>query len=203
MEGEELREILDALSERTRYAILEALSKRPMTGDEIAESVQRSRSTIESHLSLLLRLGFVSRKKDEKKYIYEITPKAEAWINREIPKLEVPPKRRKYHWWAYALPLSLLYFFLNSFIMPVPLWAFALVFGVVSAPFCRNLRELSFSVLISSTIVSLLPFLLIFQNHSFLDLPLSFFVSLALLGAISLPLWALLRKALSHVGINI
>ncbi len=203
MEGEELREILDALSERTRYAILEALSKRSMTGDEIAESVQRSRSTIESHLSLLLRLGLISRKKDDKRYIYEITPKAEAWINREILKFEIPLKRHKYHWWAYVLPLSLLYFFLNSFIIPVPLWAFALIFGVVSIPFCRNLRELSFSILTSSAIVSLLPFLLIFKNHSFLDLLMSFFVSLALVGAISFTLWALLRKALNYADINI
>ena len=76
---EERREILDALSDKTRLAILEAVSSKPMTGDEISEAVQRSRSTVESHLSLLLRLGLLSRTKDDKRYYYQATEKARSW----------------------------------------------------------------------------------------------------------------------------
>ncbi|MGQ9759558.1 MAG: winged helix-turn-helix domain-containing protein [Candidatus Methanomethylicaceae archaeon] len=203
MEGEELREILDALSERTRYAILEAISRRPMTGDEIAVAVERSRSTVESHLSILLRLGLIARKKEDKRYFYEITPKAEAWLNREAPKVEMTRKYHKYEWWVYAPPLSLLYFFVNSFIVGFPLWLFALIFGVVSLPFCRSLRDLMFSVLISSLIISVMPSLFVFQPYSILDLFLSFLISLALLATISVPLWAGLRKILSYLELEI
>lgn len=202
MDGEELREILDALSERTRYAILEAVSRRPMTGDEIAEVVERSRSTVESHLSILLRLGLISRKKEDKRYLYEITPKAEAWLKREPQKVEIHPKHRKYDWWVYAIPISLLYFVINSFVVPFPLWLFALVFGLVSLHFCKTLRDLSFSIITSSAIVSILPSLFIFQTFSILDLSLSFLISLVLLAGISFLSWGVLRKVLSRLGIG-
>ncbi|MCX8182081.1 MAG: winged helix-turn-helix domain-containing protein [Candidatus Methanomethyliaceae archaeon] len=211
MEGEELREILDALSERTRYAILESLSKRPMTGDEIAESVNRSRSTIESHLSLLLRLGLISRRRDDKRYLYEITPKAEAWLNQDMPKtsLKVDKKHLKFVRQSYlfylpsTLVITLLYFFANSFIIPVPLWLFALLFGALSALLCSSLRQLSFSIFASSLVLSILPFLFVFQSNSLLDLPLSFLVSMAVLAVVSFPLWCASRFALNRVGIRL
>ncbi|MDH5810850.1 MAG: winged helix-turn-helix domain-containing protein [Candidatus Methanomethylicaceae archaeon] len=210
MEGEELREILDALSERTRYAILESLSKRPMTGDEIAESVNRSRSTIESHLSILLRLGLISRRRDDKRYFYEITPKAEVWLNQEIPKtiIEADKERNKFgrrflFYLPSALTITMLYFFANSFLIPISLWLFALLFGTLSALLCPSLRQLSLSIFVSSLILSVLPSLLVFQSNSLLDLTLSFIVSLTLLSIISFPLWYTLRLALNRAGIHL
>lgn len=205
MEGEELREILDALSERTRYAILESLSKRPMTGDEIAESVGRSRSTIESHLSILLRLGLISRKRDEKRYLYEIAPKAEAWLNREVPQTEVKTHKRhnKFSWWILSLALSFAYFSFNSFILPFPIWLFALFFGIFSVYSCKTLRELLLSIMAASLILSILPFLLVFQPYSLLDLLLSFILSLAFLAIISSPVWYLAKRVLDYMGLHI
>jgi DNA-binding transcriptional ArsR family regulator len=213
MEGEELREILDALSERTRYSILEALSQKPMTGDEIAESVNRSRSTVESHLSLLLRLGLISRKRDDKRYLYEITPKAEAWLNQEVPKtgITIEKKYPKFGQLSSSLPLTLtlamamtmMYFFINSFFIPVPLWLFSLLFGLLIAPLCPILRRLLLSILSSALILSILPPLFIFQSNSLLEFFLSFLVSLSLIAAISLPLWYVSRLLMNRARIRV
>ncbi len=70
------REIMEALGDRTRFSIVEALSRKPMTGDELAESVQRARSTVESHLSVLLRLKLVTRRLEDRTYYYDATPLA-------------------------------------------------------------------------------------------------------------------------------
>ncbi len=211
MEGEELREILDALSERTRYSILEALSQRPMTGDEIAESVNRSRSTVEAHLSLLLRLGLISRRRDDKRYLYEITPKAEAWLNQEIPKTGIKVGKRypKFGRLPSSLPLSLtlamaitlMYFFINSFLISVPLWLFSLFFGLLFAPLCPDLRRFLLLILASALILSILPPLFIFQSNSLLEISLSFLISLSIIAAISIPLWYLSRLLMNRAGI--
>jgi len=130
MSGEDVRETLDALSEKTRYSILEALSKKPMTGDEIAEAVQRSRSTVESHLSTLLRLGLITRRREDKKYYYEATPTARMWLGKMVSPtstgtqpVEKPVPRIKpfYASWLFApVILGAVYFAVNTFI-PVPI----------------------------------------------------------------------------------
>jgi len=70
------REIMEALGDRTRFSIVEALSRKPMSGDELAESVQKARSTVESHLSVLLRLNLVTRHLEDRTYYYTATPLA-------------------------------------------------------------------------------------------------------------------------------
>jgi len=70
------REIMEALGDRTRFSIVEALSRKPMSGDELAESVQKARSTVESHLSVLLRLNLVARHLEDRTYYYNATPLA-------------------------------------------------------------------------------------------------------------------------------
>jgi len=75
----ENREIMEALGDRTRFSIVEALSRKPMSGDELAGSVQRARSTVESHLAVLLRLNLVTRRLDDRTYYYEATPLARQY----------------------------------------------------------------------------------------------------------------------------
>ncbi|MDD1775819.1 MAG: winged helix-turn-helix domain-containing protein, partial [Candidatus Methanomethylicus sp.] len=76
--GDDGREIMDALAEKTRYAILEGLTKKSMSGDEIAEYVKKARSTVESHLSLLLRLQLVTRTLRDRTYFYDATDLAKS-----------------------------------------------------------------------------------------------------------------------------
>lgn len=77
----ESREIMEALGDKTRFSIVESVSRKAMTGDEIAESVKKARSTVESHLSVLLRLNLVSRRLEDRTYIYEATDVSKKYID--------------------------------------------------------------------------------------------------------------------------
>jgi len=204
MSGEDVREVMEALSERTRYSILEALSKKPMTGDEIAEAVQRSRSTVESHLSTLLRLGLVSRRREDKKYYYEATGTARTWLGKvstsNAARTTVSPPERPttkgrslYFSWLFApILLGIVYSVANT-LAPVPIWIFALVYGGISVLFCATLMELIESLLIASIVVSAVPAL--FKAFSVVELGLSFIISLAFLLVFGIPIWWLIKKA--------
>lgn len=85
------REIMEALGDRTRFSIVEALSRKPMTGDELAESVQRARSTVESHLSVLLRLNLVTRRIEDRTYYYDATPLARQYAGIAARGAEATP----------------------------------------------------------------------------------------------------------------
>jgi DNA-binding transcriptional ArsR family regulator len=205
MSGEDLREVMEALSERTRYSILEALSKKPMTGDEIAEAVQRSRSTVESHLSTFLRLGLVTRRRDDKKYYYEATPTAQMWLGRmaaskgvsTLQAEKTSPKGRTFYlsWFFAPILLGAAYVVINALI-PVPIWLFALLFGVVSVWFCKTLMGLMESLLVASITMTVL--IGLFRFYSVLDLGLSFVISLAFLVVLGIPVWLLTKKVLGH-----
>jgi len=199
-----VREILDALSERTRYSILEALSKKPMSGDEIADAVQRSRSTVESHLSTLLRLGLVSRRREDKKYYYEATGTAQTWLSKmsmsnaarttvSPPERPMAKGRSLYFSWLFApILLGIVYSVANT-LVPVPIWIFALAYGGISVLFCATLMELIESLLIASIVVSAVPAL--FKAFSVVELGLSFIISLAFLLVFGIPVWWLIKKA--------
>ncbi len=88
----ESREIMEALGDKTRFSIVEALSRKPMSGDELAESVQKARSTVESHLSVLLRLNLVTRRLEDRTYYYEATPLARQYTGRPAPDAGSTPK---------------------------------------------------------------------------------------------------------------
>jgi DNA-binding transcriptional ArsR family regulator len=85
------REIMEALGDRTRFSIVEALSRKPMTGDELAELVQRARSTVESHLSVLLRLKLVTRRLEDRTYYYDATPLARHYAGIAARGAEATP----------------------------------------------------------------------------------------------------------------
>jgi len=85
------REIMEALGDRTRFSIVEALSRKPMSGDELAESVQRARSTVESHLSVLLRLNLVTRRLEDRTYYYDATPLARQYAGIAARGAEATP----------------------------------------------------------------------------------------------------------------
>jgi len=85
------REIMEALGDRTRFSIVEALSRKLMTGDELAESVQRARSTVESHLSVLLRLNLVTRRLEDRTYYYDATPLARQYAGIAARGAEATP----------------------------------------------------------------------------------------------------------------
>jgi DNA-binding transcriptional ArsR family regulator len=214
MSGEDVREILDALSEKTRYSILEALSKKPMTGDQIADAVQRSRSTVESHLSTLLRLNLVTRRRDDKKYYYEATPTAQMWLDKmtasKTTGVEAQPSEKSrlkgrpfYTNWFFApILLGAIYFLIDNFlILPSvkisTIWLFALLFGAASVWFCGTLKELVESLLIASITMSVLFALVV--SSSILNLGIYFVISLAILLVLGIPVRFLAKKARSDL----
>ena len=198
---EERREILDALSDRTRLAILEAASEKPVTGDEISVAVQRSRSTVESHLSTLLRLGLIGRTKDDKRYYYQSTEKARLWMGQSEPPLSSPTPVTK----GGATPALLIvlvvgavagayYALTNSLLIPFPLWLFAAAMGIICAWIFSVLKRLLQAFLVASLVTAVLSAFLGFEQFSLLNAILLFAFSIAFLGALGRPFWYLTRR---------
>jgi DNA-binding transcriptional ArsR family regulator len=200
--GENRREILEALSDDTRYAILIALSKKAMTGDEIAESVQRSRSTIEVHLSMLLRLGLVFRKRAERKYYYEATPAAQAWIGKVEtpqgplihPKEASPVQYSPYRWLSIAILACVFYTLVNSFVIPLYIWLFSIFMGILFAWIIDSFRVLLESLVVLAIGLSVLSTVVAFGSFSLLSWILFLLVSLAFLLILGIPSWFLTKK---------
>lgn len=198
---EERREILDALSDKTRWAILEAASNAPLTGDKISEAVQRSRSTVESHLSMLLRLGLIARTKDDKTYYYQSTEKAKIWMGQSVPAASSPAPVQK----GRIIPALAIVFIvgtlagayyalMNSFVIPLPIWLFAAAMGIVCAWIFGTLKRLLQTFLVTSLVMAAISAAVAFQQFSLLNLALLFAFSIAFLGALGLPLWYLTRR---------
>lgn len=212
--GEERREVLEALSDKTRYTMLVALSRKPLTGDEIAEAVQRSRSTIEVHLAMLLRLGLVSRRREEKKYYYEITPAAQEWLGRLEPSKNVtqpqtqPPPQgivrkcnlRSLLWIYAALSAGIIYavahFVLNfTGIVSYSVIPFAVALGIVYTWISETLKEFLMALLMVAFTIGLLSPIFAFGSLSFADWLVFFFLYLAALVVLSIPTWIVAKKA--------
>jgi DNA-binding transcriptional ArsR family regulator len=221
--GEEHREILEALSDKTRYAILVALSRKPLTGDEIAEAVQRSRSTIEVHLAMLLRLGLVSRKKEEKKYYYETTQAARQWLGRLEPSngiaqsipVSAPIHQPLSHpqltatkgsfrsllWFYTALSAGVIYavvhFILNySGIVSYSIIPFAIALGVLYSWISDTLKEFSEALLVVAFAIGLLSQILVFGSISLFDWIVFFFIYMAALIILGIPTWIITKKVI-------
>lgn len=198
---EERREILDALSDKTRLAILEAASNRPMSGDEISEAVQRSRSTVESHLSMLLRLGLLERTKDDKRYYYRSTEKAKAWMGSAMgpPQPSTPALER-----GAINPLVIVlvagtvggvyYSLVNTFLAPFPIWLFAAIMGIACAWVCKGMKRLLQIFLVTSLVVALLSAAIGLGELAAVNVLILFALCLAFLVALGLPLWYVTRR---------
>jgi DNA-binding transcriptional ArsR family regulator len=196
---EERREILDALSDKTRLAILEAASSNPMTGDEISEAVQRSRSTVESHLSTLLRLGLIARTKDDKRYYYQSTEKATLWMGQSVPVPSSPsPVAKGRTTSALAITIGTMagayYAMVNSLLFPFPIWLFAAMMGIICAWIFSVLKRLLQTFLVTSLVMAVISALVGFEQFSILNIILIFAFSIAFLGALGLPLWYVTRR---------
>lgn len=207
--GEERREVLEALSDKTRYAILLSLSKKPLTGDEIAEAVQRTRSTVEVHLAMLLRLGLVSRRREEKRYYYETTAAANEWLGRIGPQNSVqqnlPQPIAKKHdlnrlWLQVALlagvAYAVLHFALNrSGLVSYSFIPFAMILGVAYAWINITVKEFLEALFIVSVTIGILSPIFAFGSLSFAEWLAFFLLYLAVLIVLSLPTWIVVKKA--------
>lgn len=214
MSGEDRREIFDALSDKTRYSILESLAKRPMSGDELAEAVQRSRSTVESHLSTLLRLDLVARKRVERTYYYEVTPSARAWMERAGAPPLVLETRRGLGAKATLLPVALgaayaiVQAMLSSISLPetapnLLLVGFSLSFGAIGAFFWESLRSLGRSVLMASVAAAIISAPLVGASSLFgllLSGAFTLALVLAAVSVLALPAWYLTKRLVADRG---
>ncbi len=198
---EERREILDALSDKTRLAMLEAASNAPMSGDKISEAVQRSRSTVESHLSMLLRLGLIARTRDDKTYYYQTTEKAKMWMGQSVPSAstQLPAQKGSVN---PALTVVLIvgaiagayYALMNSFIIPLPIWLFAAGMGVICAFIFSLLKRVLQTFLVTSLVMAFISTIVAFEQISPFNVVLLFAFAIAFLGALGIPVWYLTRR---------
>ena len=73
-------ELLDALAEPTRRAIVERLVRQPSSVSDIARDMPISRSAVSQHLQILKSVGLVSDMADGTRRIYHVDPAALAII---------------------------------------------------------------------------------------------------------------------------
>ncbi|MEN3034689.1 MAG: winged helix-turn-helix domain-containing protein [Candidatus Methanosuratincola sp.] len=197
MEEDRRREVMDALGERTRYEIVAKLIKEELTGDEIASAVNRSRSTVESHLSMLLRLGLISREMRDRVYYYRATALATQYLGNE-PSVEaqVPTKGRSggsgYLWAIFSAVAGSLYFVVNQYVYPFHIFGMGILFGMASAFLFSSFKEVVKATVTTSFVISFLAYLVIFSSS-----PVAFFASFTIslvYIAIGLALWLLIRS---------
>jgi DNA-binding transcriptional ArsR family regulator len=68
------QESLDALSDPTRRAVLEALRQGPLPVGELAEGLPVSRPAVSQHLRVLERAGLVRATRKGTRRIYQVDP---------------------------------------------------------------------------------------------------------------------------------
>jgi DNA-binding transcriptional ArsR family regulator len=209
--GEEAREIMEALGDKTRFAMLDELAKKPMTGEEIAEHVGKARSTVESHLSMLLRLQLVSRKLDDRTYYYEATDLAKSWLEKmgtpkpyatapppEVLKPMMPIKMAnhpgvRYAWIYLPIIIGAIYVILNVYVVPIQVIMPSLILGTIAAFLGSRMTEVLKSIVLMSFTIAFLSYTLVFASSIF-SMVLLFVVALifCLMGGVVS--WYLMKK---------
>lgn len=214
----ESREIMEALGDKTRFSIVEAVSRKPMTGDEIADSVQKARSTVESHLSVLLRLNLVSRRLEDRTYYYEATDISKNYIAKKVDTADsaetiaavkslaqssIAPSLKG----SLLAPSSLIsisiasvigiaWAVLNVLVLPVHIFIPALTIGVIAGIMRRSVKSTLNMAIIASFFIAIISYLLTIGTQP-LNLVLLFFAALTfmvLLGLAGLFLTRLFMK---------
>uniref|UniRef100_A0A7J3V029 ArsR family transcriptional regulator n=1 Tax=Candidatus Methanosuratincola petrocarbonis (ex Vanwonterghem et al. 2016) TaxID=1867261 RepID=A0A7J3V029_9CREN len=203
MEEDRRREVMDALGERTRYEIVAALIKDELTGDEIASAVNRSRSTVESHLSMLLRLGLISREMRDRVYYYRATPLATQYLGGEAAvEAQMPTTGHSggfgYLWAIFSAVAGSLYFVVNQYVYPFHIFGMGILFGIASAFLFRSFKDVVKAAVATSFVISFLAYLVIFSSS-----PVAFFASFTIslvYIAIGLALWLFIRSFSRHIS---
>ncbi|MBC7120399.1 MAG: winged helix-turn-helix transcriptional regulator [Candidatus Methanosuratus sp.] len=199
MDDDHRREVMDALGERTRYDIVVALIKKELTGDEIAAAVGRSRSTVESHLSMLLRLGLISREMRDRVYYYHATPLSIQYLEG-APDTGAPPpatdrsevRGQSYLWAVFSTAAGALYFIINQYVYPFHIFGMGILFGIASAFLLKSLRDVVKATITTAFVISFLAYLIPFSSS-----PIAFFASFTIslvYISIGLALWLLIRS---------
>ncbi|MEM4700327.1 MAG: helix-turn-helix domain-containing protein [Candidatus Nezhaarchaeales archaeon] len=76
-----VRLALGSLSDETKFKLVKCLvHEGPASAGELAARLDRARSTIDEHLEELLELGLVTRRRVDRKYVYEGTELARACL---------------------------------------------------------------------------------------------------------------------------
>ncbi|MEJ5293126.1 MAG: winged helix-turn-helix domain-containing protein [Candidatus Methanosuratincola sp.] len=205
MEEDRRREVMDALGEKTRYEIVVALSKKELTGDAIASAVNRSRSTVESHLSMLLRLGLISREMRERVYYYRATPLAVQYlqgaqaVESQLPKtLRSDSKGMRYLWVLLSAVAGSLYFVVNQYLYPFHIFGMGILFGIASSILLKSFIDVVKATFATAFVISFLAYLILFSSSP-LALLVSFTISLVYI-AIGLALWLLIRSFSRYIS---
>lgn len=190
------REVMDALGDRTRYEIVAALSTRELSGEGIARAVNRSRSTVESHLSMLLRLGLVSRELKDRTYYYRATPFAASLIGGgavpHLPDSEGEKPKRNFSWFLLSFAVGVSFFIVNSYFYPIHIFEVGVLFGLASVLLIKSFADVVKATLASSFVISFLTYSVLFAYEPAVFL-ISFLVSLVFL-AICPAIWILARS---------
>lgn len=76
-----VRQALSSLGDETKFKLVKYLvSEGPASAGELAAKLERARSTVDEHLEELLELGLVTRRRVDRRYVYEGTELAKACL---------------------------------------------------------------------------------------------------------------------------
>ncbi|MCX8204748.1 MAG: winged helix-turn-helix domain-containing protein [Candidatus Nezhaarchaeota archaeon] len=76
-----IKQALGSLSDETRFKLVKSLvAEGPASAGELASKLGKARSTIDEHIEELLGLGLISRRRVDRRFIYEATELAKACL---------------------------------------------------------------------------------------------------------------------------
>ncbi len=207
--------VFAALADQTRYRIIKLLIEGPMATDDLVKAVGKARSTVEEHLSVLLEAKLVTRRREDKRYVYEATGVARTLIDvmegtfkpsEDVSTekagrtlLEVPVKklglnlfkRSTINLYVLSLLLGVLYGFINFYVYPLSYYIAAVFIGLIVGVIGGSVRELLGASALTALTVAIVVSLNL--QPSLLYLVLSFPLAFVILAVIGLTVYLVKR----------
>ena len=84
MPGYQADVVWDAMGDRTRRAIIECLTKRPMAVGELADELPVSQPAVSQHLKVLKAAGLVKERAAGTRRIYRLNPMGVAALRDQL-----------------------------------------------------------------------------------------------------------------------
>ena len=91
-----MKNVWEALADKTRREILELLKSRPHTAGELADQFSLSAATVSHHIAVLKKCGLITGERREQTIVYHLnTTVIEDMMRALASLLGEPPKKRR------------------------------------------------------------------------------------------------------------
>ena len=91
-----MKNVWEALADKTRREILELLKSRPYTAGELADQFSLSAATVSHHIAVLIECGLITGERRAQTIVYHLnTTVIEDMMRALASLLGEPPKKRR------------------------------------------------------------------------------------------------------------